>query len=195
MTRAREAAVRVGALVVVATIVLASCALPHDNAPRVLSKEAVPYSLLSSSTTTLAPPPVGAFPVSLFFIQGDRLVKVTEDLTRVTANEVLQALLAGPSADPVSEVTTAIPRETQLRNTVETPDDTLIIDLSSDILSVEGPEQHKAFAQLVYTAYAIREIRGVRFRIEGEDQPIPTDNGEKRGPLTSGDFESLRPPT
>jgi hypothetical protein len=183
---------RIAALTVAIAAVAAACGLPNDHAPRTLVKDDVPFALLASSTT--APPSEIIGPLAnLFFVTGDRLVQVQEHVTRITASEVVQGLLAGPTDDQPPDVTTAIPRETRLVNIVQTGDDILIIDLSSDILAVEGPEQKAAFAQLVYTAYALREIKGVRFRIDGEDKAIPTDNGSPTGPLIPGDFASLAP--
>jgi hypothetical protein len=170
-----------------------ACSLPHDTEPRALAADDVPFSLLASSTTAPPPEPQGTVDRTLFFVKEGKLTRVTEALPSGTANYVIAALLLGPAQDSPEGIGTAIPLETKLITTVPTTDNVLIIDLSRDILAVEATEQKIAFAQLVYTAYALREIAGVRFRVEGEDLQVTTDSGSSNGPVVPNDFASLRP--
>ena len=66
----------------------------------------------------------------------------------------LVALLAQPSEDEAAKgLTTSIPADTTLRAMPVLNEETgeLVIDLSSEFLSIEGPELPKAFAQIVWT--------------------------------------------
>jgi hypothetical protein len=190
MSAARRRLIAIALLTAVTGL---ACSLPHDNQPRALATDDVPFSLLASSTTAPPPEPQGAVDRTLFFVKEGRLTRVTEALSSGTANDVIGALLLGPASDSPEGVSTAIPLETRLITTAPTTDNVLIIDLSRDILAVEATEQKIAFAQLVYTAYALREIAGVRFRVEGEDLQVTTDSGSSNGPVVPSDFESLRP--
>jgi hypothetical protein len=183
---------RLLAVVLLTAVAGLACSLPHDNQPRALADDDVPFSLLASSTTAPPPEPQGTVDRTLFFVKEGKLARVTEALSSGTANDVIRALLLGPASDS-PDVGTAIPLETRLITTAPTTDNVLIIDLSRDILAVEATEQKIAFAQLVYTAYALREIAGVRFRVEGEDLQVTTDSGSSNGPVVPNDFASLRP--
>src|SRR5207253_2134175 len=76
-------------------------------------------------------------------------------------------------------------------------DDTLTIVLTKEILSVTGPLQKIAFAQMVYTATALRGVSRVRFRVaeadgsNEQDVEPPTDTGANQGTLTRSDYGLL----
>lgn len=178
-------------------IVVGACGLPADSAPRVIAADKVPFSLLGPSTTNQGNQ-VGGVEVELYFVDGDRLGAVTRRVSDTSPQMVLDALVRGPADSDSSTLKGAIPPETRvLRADIE--DNTLTVVLTKDILSVTGPLQKNAFAQLVYTATGLPGVRQVRFRVaesdgsNEQDVEPPTDAGAKQGTLTKSDYASLVP--
>src|SRR5205823_51504 len=94
-------------------------------------------------------------------------------------------------------LSSAIPQNTTIVS-ADRDGSTLVVTLSSAIVSVTGPEQKNAFAQLVFTATGLANVTGVRFRaldssVQPQDLEPPTDRGNQQGPLTTSDFDSLSP--
>jgi hypothetical protein len=184
------------ALVVVAAALslLAACGLPTDSAPRVIAEEKL-QGLRESTTTN--PDSVGVYQVSLFFVKGDRLVLRKRGLSDNSAQTVLEALISGPR-ETETDLTGAIPNGTKLLRTDQN-DGTMTVVLTKDILSVTGPLQKTAFAQLVYTATELPNVNDVRFMVADADgsnqQEVapPTDSGAKKDTLTKSDYDSLKP--
>jgi hypothetical protein len=191
-----------------ASIVIGSCGLPADSAPRVIAEDKVPFNLLGPSTTAQGNE-VGGDQVKLYFVDGDRLRAVDRRIVAdATPQLVLDALLRGPATDDSGTtssgatapamLTGAIPPETRVLR-ADLQDDTLTVVLTKEILSVTGPLQKIAFAQMVYTATALRGVSQVRFRVADadgsheQDVEPPTDTGANQGTLTRSDYELLAP--
>jgi hypothetical protein len=183
------------AVALVASIVLAGCGLPADSAPRVIAADKVPFSLLGPSTTNQGIE-VGGTEVQLYFVDADRLRAVRRRVTDTSPKMVLDALVRGP-ADNETALKGAIPPETRVLRADLEANDTLTVVLTKDILSVTGPLQKTAFAQLVYTATGLAGVRQVRFKVADadgsneQDVDPPTDFGAKQGPLTKRDYDLL----
>lgn len=180
-----------------ASIVLGACGLPADSAPRVIAADKVPFGLLGPSTTNPGNE-VGGQDVKLYFVNGERLRAVTRQVADTSPQMVLDALVRGPAdADP-STLKGAIPPETKVLH-ADLQGDTLTVVLTKDILSVTGPLQKTAFAQLVYTATGLPGVNQVRFRVADadgsneQDVEPPTDSGTKQGALTQDDYRLLQP--
>jgi hypothetical protein len=106
-------------------------------------------------------------------------------------------LLKGVADGDPDGLSSAIPQSTTIVS-VDRDGTTLVVTLSSAIISVTGPEQKNAFAQLTFTAMGLPGVSGVRFRAldnSGRPQDLepPTDTGNQQGPLTKADFNSLAP--
>ena len=70
----------------------------------------------------------------------------------------------------------------------------LVLDLSSEFLSIEGPELPKAFAQIVWTVMELDGVRQVRFLVDGEAiRAQDADGAEQDGPVSRSNYTSLRP--
>jgi hypothetical protein len=195
------------------SILLGSCGLPADSAPRVIAADKVPFNLLGPSTTAPGNE-VGGDQVKLYFVDGDRLRAVDRlVVANATPQLVLDALLRGPATDDSSTsssgatssdssgsatLTGAIPPETRVLR-ADLQDGTLTVVLTKEILSVTGPLQKIAFAQMVYTATALHGVSQVRFRVADadgsneQDVEPPTDTGANQGTLTRSDYEQLAP--
>jgi hypothetical protein len=180
-----------------ASIVLGACGLPADSAPRVIAADKVPFGLLGPSTTNPGNE-VGGEDVKLYFVNGERLRAVTRQVTDTSPQMVLDALVRGPADTDPSTLKGAIPPETKVLH-ADQLGDTLTVVLTKDILSVTGPLQKTAFAQLVYTATGLPGVNQVRFRVADadgsneQDVEPPTDTGTKQGALTQDDYRLLQP--
>lgn len=191
---------RAGAVVLVALVAVASaaCGVPKDSSPRAITADKVPFGLLGPSTTK--PGEAGASTgilVDVWFLGGGRLESATRTVPDIQPKTVLDALVKGVADGDPPGISSAIPQNTQvLAATID--NGTLLVTLSKEIVTVSGPEQKQAFAQLVYTATEIPGVTGVQFRRvddsgqEADLEPT-TDTGSKQGPLTKSDFNTLAP--
>jgi hypothetical protein len=184
------------AVAVGAMTFLAACGLPTDSAPRAIARDKVPFSLLSPSPTSQGVQ-VGESALQLYFVDGDRLRAVTRHVTDNSPQAALDALVRGPM-ETESALKGAIPPETRVLRADVDGEGTLTVVLTKDILSVTGPLQKTAFAQLVYTATGLDPVRQVRFRVADadgsneQDVSPPTDAGAKQGALTRRDYDLLK---
>jgi hypothetical protein len=188
-------------LVAALAIALVGCgisSLPKDAAPRPIDAAKVPFNLLGPSTTKPGDGAGGAGSlVKVWFVASQQLESVTRTVGDNTPAMVLDALVKGVATGDPAGLSSAIPQNTTIVST-ELDGSTLVVTLSSEILSVTGPEQKNAFAQLVYTAADLPGVSGVRFRAldsSGQPQDLEptTDTGNKAGPLTPFDFNSVAP--
>jgi spore germination protein GerM len=77
---------------------------------------------------------------------------------------------------------------------LDAEDSELVVDLSSEFLSIEGPELPKAFAQIVWTVSELDGVRQVRFLVEGEEiRAQNADGAEQEGAVTRADYIALAP--
>jgi hypothetical protein len=178
------------ALILLLALVAVSCGIPTQDAPSTISKDAIPFNLLSPSsptTTTATVPPVASVSEPIY------LVAPTEHLSPVFRNvappanltQVIGALLEGPtsaessiglqsfltgkSSDVVATVLNGIATVNFITNPVQ----------------VVGPNQILAISQVVFTAMAQPGITGVLFEISGTAVEVPTAGGAQvPGPVT-----------
>jgi hypothetical protein len=187
-------------LLVVLTLGLAvagtACGLPNDSAPRQIADDKVPFELLGPSTTTPSSNVPGGTFAHLYFLDGEVLRVVNRSLPGRTPLTVLNELVKGITDGDPADITTAIPKDTQIVR-IDNDGGTLVVTLSNAILTISGAQQQHAFGQFVYTV-ADLNVSGVRFRVvdaSGNAQDVQplTENGQKEGPLTRSDFPSLQP--
>lgn len=170
------------------------CGLPRDDRPREISSEAIPPGLLAPSSTAVptdAPP--GHVEVDLYFMRESRLSRVERETSGSAPTAVLTALLRGPDQADGNNLRSAIPAGTGLLGVDLRDDGTLVVNLSSGILAVQGVQQKYAFAQIVYTATALDGVSGVRFEVDSQRAQALTDDGTQAGPVGRWDFRSLAP--
>jgi hypothetical protein len=179
-------------------VALCSCGLPSDSSARQVADDKVPFDLLGPSTTTTSTTIAGGLNVRLYFIDGTQqaLRAVRRGVPDRDPRTVLNELLKGVASNDPVDVTTAIPKDTQVMD-VFFDGDTLVVTLNATILSIGAAEQRNAFGQLVYTITDL-EIAGVRFRVVDasgtvQDLQPNTDGGQKSGPLTKSDYLQLAP--
>lgn len=186
------------ALLVLVALTLGGCGVGNDSAPRALSADGVPFSLLGTSSTTTTPAPaVDRTPVSLFLVDNESglLVEVERSVAAPSSVEVaIRELLRGPTEDELARgLRSSLPRSTELLG-VQGPTGGLItIDLN-DLTAIGGQGQRLALAQIVFTATAVPEVDRVIFEFEGEASEVPDGQGESTAePLTRGDFAIFDP--
>jgi hypothetical protein len=109
---------------------------------------------------------------------------------------VLQALIEWESpADQGGDrrLTTLIPTGTTLRDVRRDGDGVLTVDLAN--LTIEGPGQAQALAQIIYTATDIAGIDYVRFALDGKPVVVPLESrtAPAGARLSRRDFPELDP--
>jgi len=184
---------------------LAACGVPADHDPQAIATRDLPPDLLdpnpSSSTTLAESAHTTTVPVYMLeeTSEGVRLVAVEREVTEEgTPNERLASLFLGASPDESGHgISSGIPSDTVLRKvTTDEKSDEVMIDLSSDIFTIEGEALAQAFAQIVWTATEPGSggFRQVRFSVDGEPTPVlDGDGAEQEGPVRRADYGALAP--
>lgn len=189
---------RRAAAVAVLAAALAACGVSTDPEPRAMSPENVPFGLLdpATSTTTTVVDERRQTGIGIYLVTPDgALVQRPRTIIGAPSGQKAMAvLLEGPNPEEAAaNLTTVIPSGTQLLG-LEPPVEGLVtVDLSSEFLSVTGPRQVQAVAQVVFTLLDVPGVQSVLFRFEGERAEVPDGNGELTAePLNRSDYRSLR---
>lgn len=183
---------------------LGACGLTEDEGPKAIAPENLPPELLDPNpgTSTTIVEPTGTDSVSVYFLEevrGEvRLVEAKRKVAdRADPGDRLVALFAQPTEDEAADgMVTSIPANTSLRAMPILDEETseLVLDLSSEFLSFEGPELPKAFAQIVWTVTSLDGVRQVRFLVDGEAiRAQDADGAEQEGAVSRSNYNSLAP--
>ncbi len=191
------------ALSAVTAVVLCSCGVPTNDGPQALPDKGVPFGLLSPSTTapstTLAPGPSLATPITVYFVSGTsgHLVGIVRHVPFPgTVQERVAALLQGPTnAETTFGITTSITTSTPTRVlNVSTEGATITVNLTSEFAQLTGPELISAVAQIVYTVTEVPSVTGVLFEISGQPVSVPVASGTlASSPVNRSAYSSLAP--
>ena len=180
---------RRAAALVLAVAVLSGCGVPTDPSPRALDPEAAPFGVLGEPTTA----PEGEGRVALYFVRGDRVVLQPRPVERsTTIRQLLELLLEGPTPDQVAAGTrSAIPTDLRVEDVEVSARGVAVVTLAAgDDNQVGTPPL--GFAQIVATLTAPGRARSVRFRLDGEDLPVPRGDGSLTSdPLDRSDYAEL----
>jgi hypothetical protein len=185
---------RLSLLVVGMCLVAAACGVSSDASPRDIPAKDVPFDLVAAPSPTDTPS-AEEDTGQVFLVGPERLAAVGRQLLpRDDALVAITKLLQGPTAAEAAQgLRTAIPSGTQLL-AADLKDGVLTIDLSRDFVSVQGPEQRTAVAQLVFTATGTPDVDSVLFAIGGTPTEVPLDDGSLSAqPLTRFSYPSLDP--
>lgn len=193
--------------VVLLALLLGACGLSANDEPQAIPPQNLPPGLLDpnpSSSTTL--PESGATTtITVYFLTTEggttRLARAEREVNTVEAfmpGARLLALFSQPTSEEQDEgLSTSIPADAVLLSAPAPgeDEDVLVIDVSSEMFSVQGQELANAFAQIVWTVSEIDGVREVRFLRDG----VPTsaldgDGAEQEGPVTTADYQALAPP-
>jgi spore germination protein GerM len=134
--------------------------------------------------------------VVLYFLVDDRPTAVTRSVTRpASLSSVLGALAVGPQPSDVGftpEMRSVVPSD--LVRGVDEQAGVAVVDLSTGLEVVPGPDQRLVFAQLVLTLRQQRGVGQVRFTEDGLPTVALRGDGEATRPdevLTEKDYEVL----
>lgn len=186
-----------------------SCGVPEDATVRPLDDSEIAFRLTATTTstststappttvpatttstlpvpTTSPPPTTIAQTISLYFVNGDRLVRVVRQSNGpVTANDLITILALGPSAiDGHPFARTAI--EFGDVEGVELSGGIASVDLGPRFLDLPSAERRRAVSQIVLTlASQTLGIGPVRFRRSGQIISVPRGDGSIGGRTVS----------
>lgn len=186
-------------LILLLAMVAVSCGIPTQDAPSAISKDAVPFNLLSPSsptTTTATIPPVASVSEPIY------LVAPTQHLSPVFRNvappanltQIIGALLEGPtSAEASIGLQSSLTGKSS--DVVATEANGIAtVNFTTNPVQVVGPSQILAIAQVVFTAMAQPGITGVLFEIAGTAVEVPTAGGAQvPGPVTDNTYAPQAP--
>ncbi|HSH23164.1 MAG TPA: GerMN domain-containing protein [Acidimicrobiales bacterium] len=180
-------------------VVAGGCGVPHDDSPRALSPEGVPFSLLATSTTTTrpSPPPVVEELVPIYLVdnQSRLLVEVLRPVPApASVPRAIEELLEGPNDDELARgLSSSLASSTELLAVEGPAGGVVTIDLS-DLSGIAGEGQRMALAQVVFTATAAPDVDAVLFKFDGQPSEAPNAQGESTAePLGRDDFAAFDP--
>lgn len=124
--------------------------------------------------------------------RADRLEAVPRE-TGDAPSAIVEALLAGPSEEEFGNgFRSLLPPALRANDVALRAGGLLAIDLSAQMLDVEGDDLPLALAQIVHSLTAVRGISGVLVTVDGRATPWPVPSGELvDGALTAYDFPGL----
>ncbi|HEX3839584.1 MAG TPA: GerMN domain-containing protein [Acidimicrobiales bacterium] len=186
-------------LILAAGIVIAACGIPTQNAPSTISKDAVPFNLLSPSsptTTAATTPPVASVSEPIYLVAPTQHVSPVFRNIAPPANltQIIGALLEGPTSAESS-----IGLQTFLAGkasdvVVTVANGIATVNFAANPVQGVGPSQILAISQVVFTAMAQPNIAGVTFQIAGTAVEVPTAGGAQvPGPVNDNTYAPQAP--
>lgn len=172
----------------VALLLVTACGVPTDPSPRALDPGAAPFGVLGEPTTA----PEGDGRVALYFVRGDRVVLQPRPVERsTTIRQLLDLLLEGPTPEQVAAGTRSeIPPDVGVEDVEVSGRDVAVVTLA--VGDNQVGTSPLGFAQIVATLTAPGRARSVRFRLDGEDLPVPRGDGSLTSdPLDRSDYADL----
>ena len=180
------------ALGLLGSLVIASCGIGSDDAPRGIDPATQQELALPANAGAGAA--TGSARIYLLTGStndaGSRLVAVARDVAE-TPDGLLTALFEGPnSAERSNDLRSALPATAKLVS-AQVLSGLVVVDVSSDLQELSSDVLIDAVAQIVFTA-AETGVTSVRIEIDGEPRQWPDGTGELHSdPLTPYDFPGL----
>ncbi len=178
-------------------VAFAGCGIPVDDQPR----DIPPGDRPGATERPIEPTaPADALGPQVYFLSaprsgGTERLQPASRTVSPTLPAVLQALLAGPSAEEQARrVRTAVPSGTRVLGTRIAENGTATIDLDRAFDQSQGDAQRKAVAQVVFTATGVEGVEAVQLLVEGRPREWPRGDGFfQREPLTRSAYPDLDP--
>ncbi|CAN5340920.1 hypothetical protein BH24ACT10_BH24ACT10_05500 [soil metagenome] len=170
-------------------LVLTSCGVPTDREPRALDATEAPFQVFSS---TAPPAPSGDGRVALYFVRDDRVVLQTRAVERSTdVDQLLDLLLEGPTPQQIEAgIRSALPTTLSVAEVEVGRKGVAVVTLGGE--STQISTSPLGFAQVVATLTAPGRAQSVRFRLDGQDLPVPRgDTSLTEEPVDRSDYADL----
>lgn len=170
-------------------LALTGCGVPTDEEPRALDAAEAPFQVFSS---TAPPVPSGDGRVALYFVRDDRVVLQTRAVERSTdVDALIELLLEGPTPQQVEAgIRSALPTTFSVEDVEVGRNGVAVVTLGGE--STQISTSPLGFAQVVATLTAPGRARSVRFRLDGEDLPVPRgDTSLTEEPVGRSDYAEL----
>jgi spore germination protein GerM len=175
-------------------VALLAVSCSSTNAVHVISPDQLPPDLYGKQPQAASSREQQA---SVYYIRGNRLLLVqrTGPTSLSGAQLVMRLLLQGPSAEEQADgMTTAIPRDTALLS-VSVEGGVATVNLSQEFQRAAAPPVHAIrLAQVVYSLTELPDVDAVKFRIEGDPNPVTDQNGNPVSrPVARGSYSRFAP--
>jgi len=192
--------IRAAALFVGVGIVLASCGIEDDTAPRTIPEsERVVVDNSANQTTGATRGTDRIYLLAPETPTGVQHLRATQRAVGASASRRLQSLFGELTVAEVgSRLRTAIPQGLELHSAVLQPTGTLVVDVSDQLLDLSASTLTDAVAQIVFTASEIDGVQRIDLVVDGKSRQWPAGDGELQSdPLTVYDYpgfiESTQP--
>lgn len=178
--------------------IVAACGVPTQDAAHRIDDDQVPLGLLEADTSAPAALPTEPARPSLttmvYLVRDDRLVPVERSVADLGPQEVMAALLAGPTPDEEASGLHSALEPGELVNSAQHTGDGARVDLAAAFTAGTAGEQRTALAQITYSLTEIPGISAVAFTLDGEPTNVPrADGSASNGPVRREDYELLGP--
>lgn len=192
MNRRRWSVLTRSALAMATSVMgLAGCGIGDDAEPRTIQE--ADRGVLVAPAVQPAGTSSGRDRIYLLAPDASATVRLLRASTRDVGDSVTQRLtsLFGPLtvAEVSSRLRTAIPEGLQLRTAVVQADGIVVVDVTSELLSLSRSSLVDAVAQVVFTATEVPGVRSVELRVNGQNLQWPAGDGElQSSPLSVYDY-------
>lgn len=173
-------------------LLLTACGVPTDAEPRALDPAQAPFQVFQETQ----PAPQGERRVGLHFVRDDRVVLEPRAVEGPTdLRDLLELLLEGPTPQQVEQgIRSALPTTFTVEDVELGRNGVAVVTLGGTSTQISTPPL--GFAQVVATLTAPGLARAVRFRLDGEDLPVPRgDTSLTEEPVDREDYAELLAPS
>ncbi len=185
-----------------ASTALASCGVPTGGGAQPISRQAVPFGLLTPSSSPTNKPAPGDVRTQVYLVKNGHLAAEVRFVRPPgSLQRTLEALLQGPTYTELAYgLESAIPNQTTLQSppalSPSLVGDVATLNLGGNFGQVSGQQEVLAVAQLVFTATAFPGVSAVNFELDGKPVQVPIGNGQltpASTPLSPSDFSPQAP--
>lgn len=183
---------------IAAVAIVTGCGVPTQDAAHSIDDDQVPLGLLEADTSAPAAAPtepaLPATTATVYLVRDDRLVPTQRSVTELAPEDVIAALLAGPTPSEEATGLRSALEPGELVNSAERAGDHAHVDLAPAFTAGAAAEQRTALAQMTYTLTEIPGIEAVTFTLDGEPTNVPrADGSASNGPVRREDYQLLGP--